>query len=63
MEGIGMKKIELYLYEDFKDILTEWDEVKVYRTLFVVDDVKLWDRAIKIDGKFYSLFSMLFTRE
>ena len=50
-----MKKIELYLYEDFKDILTEWDEVKVYKTLAIADDVELWDRAIELDGKFYSV--------
>ena len=50
-----MKKIGLYLYEDFKDILTEWDEVKVYKTLAVADDVELWDRAIELDGKFYSI--------
>ena len=50
-----MKKIELYLYEDFKDILTEWDKVKVYKTLAVADDVELWDRAIELDGKFYSI--------
>ena len=24
-----MKKIELYLADDFKDIFTEWDEVEV----------------------------------
>lgn len=50
-----MKKIELYLDEDFKDILTEWDEVEIYKTLYVADDVNLWDRAIKLDGKFYSV--------
>ena len=50
-----MKKIELYLDEDFKDIFTEWDEVEVYKTLYVADDVELWDRAIKVDGKFYSV--------
>ena len=50
-----MKKIELYLYEDFEDILTEWDEVKVYKILSVADDVELWDRAIELDGKFYSV--------
>lgn len=48
-----MKKIELYLADDFKDISTEWDEVKVYRTLSVADDIDLWDRAISLDGKFY----------
>lgn len=52
-----MKKIELYLYEDFKDIFTEWDEVKVYRTLLVTGDIELWDRAIELDGKFYSVCS------
>lgn len=50
-----MKKIELYLDEDFKDIFTKWDEVEVYKTLYVADDVELWDRAIKVDGKFYSV--------
>lgn len=58
MEGLGMKKIELYLADDFKDIFTgwpEWDEVKVFRTLSVADDVNLWDRAINLDGKFYSV--------
>ena len=50
-----MKKIELYLNEDFKDIFIEWDEVKVYKTLAVADDVELWDRAIELDGKFYSI--------
>lgn len=50
-----MKKIELYLDEDFKDIFTEWDEVKVYKILSVADDVELWDRAISLDGKFYSV--------
>ena len=50
-----MKKIELYLANDFKDIFTKWDEVKVYKTLSVADDVELWDRAINIDGKFYSV--------
>lgn len=48
-----MKKIELYLADDFKDIFTEWDEVEVYRTLSVADDVELWDRVISLDGKFY----------
>lgn len=50
-----MKKIELYLYEDFKDVFTEWDEVEVYRTLSIADDVDLWNRAINLDGKFYSV--------
>ena len=50
-----MKKIELYLADDFKDIFTEWDEVEVYRTLSVADDVELWDRVISLDGKFYSV--------
>lgn len=50
-----MKKIELYLDEDFKDIFTEWDEVEVYKTLYVADDVELWDRAINLNGKFYSV--------
>ena len=50
-----MKKIELYLADDFKDIFTEWDEVKVYKILSVADDVELWDRAISLDGKFYSV--------
>lgn len=50
-----MKKIELYLDDDFKDICTEWDEVKVYRTLSAPDDVELWDRAISLDGKVYSV--------
>ena len=48
-----MKKIELYLADDFKDIFTEWDEVKVYKTLAIADDVELWDRAIELDGNFY----------
>ena len=50
-----MKKIELYLAEDFKDIFAEWDEVKVYKILSVADDVNLWGRAISLDGKFYSV--------
>ena len=50
-----MKKIELYLADDFKDIFTEWDEVEVYKTLSVADDVELWDRVISLDGKFYSV--------
>lgn len=50
-----MKKIELYLADDFKDIFTEWDEVKVYKTLSVADDVELWNRAINLEGKFYSI--------
>lgn len=50
-----MKKIELYLVDDFKDIFTEWDEVKVYKILSVADDVELRDRAISLDGKFYSV--------
>ena len=50
-----MKKIELYLDKDFKDIFTEWDEVEVYKTLYVADDVELWDRAINLNGKFYSV--------
>ena len=52
-----MKKIELYLADDFKDIFTEWDEVEVYKTLSVADDVELWDRAINLEGKFYSVCS------
>lgn len=50
-----MKKIELYLADDFKDIFTEWDEVKVYKILSVADDVELWGGAIELDGKFYSV--------
>lgn len=50
-----MKIIELYLANDFKDIFTEWDEVEVYKTLSIDDDVELWDRAINLDGKFYSI--------
>ena len=50
-----MKKIELYLADDFKDVFTEWDEVEVYKTLSVADDVELWDRVISLDGKFYSV--------
>lgn len=50
-----MKKIELYLADDFKDIFTEWDEVKVYKTLSVADDVELWNRAINLEDKFYSI--------
>lgn len=50
-----MKKIELYLADDFKDIFTEWDEVKVYKTLSVADDVELWNRGINLEGKFYSI--------
>ena len=52
-----MKKIELYLADDFKDVFTEWDEVEVYKTLFVADDVELWDRAINLEDKFYSVCS------
>ena len=50
-----MKRIELYLANDFKDIFTEWDEVEVYKTLSIDDDVELWDRAINLEGKFYSV--------
>ena len=50
-----MKKIELYLADDFKNIFTKWDEVEVYRTLSVADDVELWNRAINLEGKFYSI--------
>ena len=50
-----MKKIELYLADDFEGIFTEWDEVEVYRTLSVADDVELWNRAINLEGKFYSI--------
>lgn len=47
-----MKIIELYLA---KDVFTEWDEVEVYKTLSVDDDIDLWDRAINLEGKFYSI--------
>lgn len=50
-----MKKIELYLADDFKNIFTKWDEVEVYRTLSVADDVELWNRVINLEGKFYSI--------
>ena len=50
-----MKKIELYLTDDFKDVFTEWDEVKAYKILSVADDVELWDRVISLDDKFYSV--------
>ena len=50
-----MKRIELYLANDFKDIFTEWDEIEVYKTLSVDDDVELWGRAINLEGKFYSI--------
>lgn len=50
-----MKKIELYLDDDFEDIFTKWDEVKIYKTLHVADDVELWGSAINVDGKFYSI--------
>ncbi len=50
-----MKKIELYLDDDFKDIFQDWDEVKVYKTLSVADDIDLWGRAINLEGKFYSV--------
>lgn len=50
-----MKKIELYLADDFEDIFTEWDEVKIYKTLSIADDVELWNRAINLEGKVYSI--------
>ncbi|WP_027702518.1 hypothetical protein [Metaclostridioides mangenotii] len=50
-----MKTIELYLDKDFKSVLQDWREVPVFRTLEVKDDVDLWDRAIELDGEFYSV--------
>ena len=50
-----MRKIELYLDNDFKNIMQEWNEVEVFKVLSVDDNVDLWNRAISLDGKFYTV--------
>lgn len=52
-----MKTIELYLAKDFKNVLQNWSEVPVFKTIEVKDNVDLWGRAIVIDGEFYSVSS------
>jgi hypothetical protein len=49
-----MKTIELYLDKDFKSVLQDWSEVLIFKTIEVEDDVDLWDKAIVLDGEFYS---------
>lgn len=49
-----MKTIGLYLASDFKDIFQDWSEVPIFKTIEVEEDVDLWDKAIVLDGEFYS---------
>lgn len=52
-----MRKVELYLRENFKAILQDWNELEVFKTLYISDDEDLWGRVIKIDGSFYTVCS------
>lgn len=50
-----MKKIELYLDNNFKNILSGWEHSEPYKTLYVNDNVDIWNRALKLDNKYYSV--------
>jgi uncharacterized CHY-type Zn-finger protein len=50
-----MRTIYLYLGDDFKDFRQDWSEVPVFKTLQVEDNLDLWNSAIKLDRKFYSI--------
>ncbi|MGL4760383.1 MAG: hypothetical protein ACRCWG_02910 [Sarcina sp.] len=51
-----MKKIELYLKEDLKGVWDEWDSVKPFKILMVEDNVDLWESAINLNNKFYTVW-------
>lgn len=52
-----MKQIKLYLSDDFKDILQDWEEVKPFKILSVADDIDLWESAISLGNKIYGVAS------
>lgn len=50
-----MKQIKLYLRDDFNNCLQDWKEIKPFKTLSVADDIELWDKALVLDDKYYTV--------
>lgn len=50
-------KINLYLASDFKDIFQKWEEVPIFKTVDVEENIDLWNRSIILDDKNYCICS------
>ena len=51
-----MREIELYLYEKSNYLLTDWEDMRIFKILSIPEDIDLWENIIDLDGKLYAIY-------